>query len=76
VLQALVDGVADADVYVRINAVEALGLKAATPVTVAALSAALADPRTRSASTPRCRWRGSAPAPRPRCRRSPRCSRR
>ena len=44
VRQALADGVADPDVYVRINAVEALGLKAASPVTVAALSAALADP--------------------------------
>jgi HEAT repeat protein len=43
VLQALADGVADPDVYVRINAVEALGLKAATPVTVAALAAALSD---------------------------------
>src|SRR5439155_4176 len=43
-LQALAGGVADPDVYVRINAVEALGLKATSPVAVDALSAALADP--------------------------------
>jgi HEAT repeat protein len=40
---ALVQGCGDADVYVRINAVEALGLKQATPEGVAALVKALSD---------------------------------
>lgn len=42
-LAALVRGSADEDAYVRINAVEALGLKKAAPEVVAALVGALAD---------------------------------
>jgi hypothetical protein len=42
-IDALVKGCGDADVYVRINAVEALGLKQSTPAAVAALAKALSD---------------------------------
>jgi HEAT repeat protein len=42
-IAALVAGCGDADVYVRINSVEALGLKLATPDGVAALARALTD---------------------------------
>ena len=41
--RALAAACSDLGVHVRINAVEALGLKAAAPVTVAALAAALGD---------------------------------
>jgi HEAT repeat protein len=43
VIAALTRSTADADAYVRINAVEALGLKDATPDSVQALTDALAD---------------------------------
>ena len=63
VVDALCRATQDPAAAVRINAIEALGLKPAAPSAVAALSRAIRTPIHRRVSPRRSRWRKSAPRP-------------